>query len=334
MSELLGKIYVYYHKDFDGIASAYLIFHILKKMGYDPEIVSYVDYDMFDDEDEKEKWFQGKLEIRKPACFVDFPLYRPDILIYFDHHPFSKRPVQSPNTRIYEVDTSKPCCFDVILEFAKKNLISLAGLKNLEEIGKWTRIIDGAKYAENGISPSELLKPTIPAVLLGKAMFHKESIELILEKMIEGWSMDRIAELSLIKEAFQENVKNINERLGKLRKVTKYATPEHEKLKLVTYDSSEIGWERYSPFYFFPDCDVAIGIGWQIGDSVYYVKGSRNPWKESTLELMDKVKLGEIFKKVGGGGHNVVAAAKFNSRGEALEAMGKIVKEVERKLQN
>jgi hypothetical protein len=334
MPESLGKIYVYYHKDFDGIASAYLIFHILKQMDYDPEIVSYVDYDMFEDEKEKEQWFQGKSEIRKPACFVDFPLYRPDILIYFDHHPFNNRLEPSVNTKIYEVDTSKPCCFDVILEFAKKNFINISGLKNLQEIGKWARILDKAEYFENNISPSELLKPTIPAIIVGKAMFHKECIELILEKMIQGWNLDRIAELNVIKEAFQEDVKNINERLGRLRKVTKYATPEHEKLKLVTYDSSDIGWERSAPFYFFQDCDVAIGICWYAGEDIYYVKASRNPWKESSLALMDKVKLGEIFKKFGGGGHNYVASAKFNSREEALEVMDKIVKEVEKKLQN
>jgi len=324
----MGKIYIYYHADFDGACSAYLVFNLLKKIGYDPEIVDLVDYSMFTASD----WEQQKIEIKKPACCVDFH-YRPDVEVFFDHHA-KKYDNISKETKIF-IDVANPSCFEVILDYAKKNKIDLREFQDLEEIKKWCRIIDSALFNEYGIPPAEVILPTIPVLKIAKSMVSRNipTVRLILEHLLAGDSLLKISQLDEIKQTAQTYTKSLEKILPSLKKKIEYSSEKHKKIGLVTYDTSEIGFERYLPFYFFPECTLAIGISVMNDSKAIYIRASQNPWKENIKEIMEKINLGEIFKKYGGGGHNRVGSLFCETKEVAIEKMQKIILEVESRLE-
>ncbi|UCD21087.1 MAG: hypothetical protein JSW08_00880 [archaeon] len=316
----MKKIYLYYHGDFDGIASAYLMFHVLKKIGYHPEIAGEVHYGMCD----MGAWRKGRVPIKKPACVVDFSEYRPDLEIYFDHHSNPKGK-KSKTTKIFYHDPSKQSCFEVILNFAKKKKIKI-DLKNLREVEKWAKLIDGALYYKYGLPPIETIKPKNPVIQLA-LILNRKNIPVILQRLINGSSFEEISKIPRIQKEIKDYLKKADSDLRNLKKVIK----KHDK-RIVIYNTSNIRWYRFAPFHFFPESSLAVGIAKSKKRGRYYVKASQNPWK-NVMPLMRKIKLGEIFKRYGGGGHDYVASSSRESKKDAQEKFKRILEEIKTKLE-
>ncbi|GAA0370905.1 hypothetical protein [Bacillus horti] len=125
---------IYFHKDFDGLASAALLSKILEKSG------TYLSYDYFPiDFDVRDEWLSHSL--RRPAAVLDF-FYHPEVSYFFDHHATSFidhiHKVNYVETDTIILDTS----FKSTPSILKYKFSTVFNFEPFKELIRWSDIID------------------------------------------------------------------------------------------------------------------------------------------------------------------------------------------------
>jgi len=143
------KYHLYFHNDFDGMASGAVMLNFLRSRGDD--IVSYNPIDYFPDVNRK--WPEYKF--KKPFILVDFR-YHPAADWWFDHHltSFFKKKWQNSfkvdRTHVFNPKIKSVC--ELVVRHLSK-IFKYSPPRYIEYLVKWTSIIDSASYK----SPKELV---------------------------------------------------------------------------------------------------------------------------------------------------------------------------------
>ncbi len=311
-----NKVYIYYHKDFDGILSAFLVSLIAKDRGFKPVIAKPVDYPVSE-----------KMRFKEPFALVDFA-YNENALFYFDHHSGNKVEKFSDRTKYSKFDDKAMSCASILYNELPIGCKS----KKIEEMVKWCDIIDRAAFPQNNISVKQVLYSKKPAFVINRAFeeggnkITDKFYNFLVESLVEGNNLDDLAKNKIILEAHNKYMKNQEQAIKDLKENSYYI----KEKGIFVYDVAYKEWSRFAPFYLYPKSNIAIGIRTKACAKLG-IGMSQNPWNKKANEALKNVHIGDILKKrygKNGGGHKYVGFAWFGNHKAAKEGMKEIVGEL------
>lgn len=166
----MGKLHIYFHKDFDGIASAALLSNILEKLGRYSRFQYFpVDFDI------RDAWLDRSIE--KTAAVLDF-FYHPEASFFFDHHTTS---FLNPSHQLNFVETNEmllDTSFKSTPSILKHKFNNIFDFSPYKELLRWSDIIDNADYE----SPRDLYENHNQYILLNKIItYHYKDDKKLVE---------------------------------------------------------------------------------------------------------------------------------------------------------
>lgn len=303
---ILEKKYnIYFHYDFDGFASAAVIFNFLKQNNSSIDKFIPVNYDL------RNKWINFKF--KKNPIIVDF-YFHPEAKFWFDHHEttFIKEEWKNnfKQNKYYNFNPKYKSCCSLIIDKLKKNW-NYKPSKNIINLGKWLDIIDGANYK----SAKQTIVLKEPALQIDAFIDRNKKNILWLIKKLSQFSLKEITSLPRIKKFI---TKEKNKRIKLLKIYYKNLKIFYDKIAFI--DKTKIkGSLRYAPFYFTPYILYSIILRKKRN---YILSLGVNPWKKNK----NIIHIGKFLREnFGGGGHKTVGGAEFKTKKEALEAVNKII---------
>jgi hypothetical protein len=310
------EFYIYHHNDFDGIAASAIFakfLNIEKRIPFEKIEFNPVDYDL------KEEWVD--FDLKKPCAVLDF-LYHPQSDWWFDHHastfsgkalsilPYKKQTKQKYWNNRY------PSCPSLLVahfyKFYRKCSIALREI--YEDLIKWSDIIDGARYK----SPSDLFDYENNYLNISKILSINQEREFF-SMVLKAFFFNDLSIL-LNDKVYRANLKNlIREEKKAINTISKIAEFD-EKICFFDQSKYDFPFQRYLAFYLRPNIYYRIGI-YRKGDK-YSVSVNYNNWKEEKNE----VNLGNLCRKLGGGGRHNVGAVLTETHDEASAIAGRLRK--------
>lgn len=295
-------LHIYFHRDFDGVVSATILTVIMKKLKYFNEFKYYpVDYNIKDD------WIKHSLII--PAGVVDF-LFHPDATYYYDHHStsFESDECNFAQTKFKRWDSSSKSAASLIAGTFFEDV----DLEEFQDMVKWADTIDSAEYA----SPSDVYDYNNKYLILSKIAGQYANEDSILVEMIESIVNGNIVDF--LSNYEHEIFRLISQELDSL-KALKEKLSIKGNVCLFDQGESNMGYQRFLPYYYYPDLDYVVGI--YPSDKNYKISLGYNPWKTDNV-----IDLGKEAKKFGGGGRMNVAGIVVNDYRTALDVAKALIK--------
>jgi hypothetical protein len=303
---------IYYHRDFDGIASAAILADALRSMGRDDVRWSGVNYDV------RGRWKEWGSKEGEFAV-VDFH-FHPRAAYWFDHHPTTFlseewRALYKPSDR-WRFDPSAPSCPPIILKHAEE----LWGYKvppRFRELEHWSNVIDAARFD----SAEQALFGDAPALRIMRALtvaprpeWSDEIVSRFLDRDLESTAAD-----PEIDKRFQRACRNRDTALQQFE-----GTILEQEGGVLLYDASSdrIRRERFAAFYFHPDTQYAVGI--LPTRASLHITAGENPWNPPKAEA----NIGALCERYGGGGHHAVGGVNPASIEEARRIAREIATEL------
>ena len=313
---------IYFHDDFDGRASAAVMFDFLRSRGDD--ILHYVpvDFDiqahyLKDNFFTAHKLFRGK---RNPAIVVDF-IYHPKAALWFDHHATAfkrddwKKSFHASKCRQWHPDYFS-CCHAVLDALIKD--FGYHPPARIRELARWLDVIDGARY----VSAKQTIEKKEPAFQLG-AFIEDGNLKNEKENAFFIASLADHSMQSMVKDrAVQKSIhKNRNETKAGLAYYKKHLKV-HGVIAEIEIPTNRFLSLRFAPFYFYPKLLYAVRVVKREG--FFKLSLGVNPWMRGKTT----VHIGEFLKKHfrGAGGHKNVGAAEFETKEALARAVEKIIK--------
>ena len=290
-SQHLGEsLKIYFHRDFDGMASAAILAQALEDVNLETDITwSGVN---FHRTLEWETFAEGE-----KFAVVDFH-FHPRALYWFDHHPTTfldeadERNFRADSTRAFDPDS--PSCPPIIAQHAATHW-SWEMPTRFTELVHWSNIIDAAAYA----SAKEALFDRRAPFQINRALncapstaFHDRLVGLM-----KAAPLDHVADDSEVKKCAQRAERN---RDAALELFPTTMVERTDVAMLADLRSPRIRRERFAPFFLYPELNYAVTlIPTRAGN---HITAASNPWNRP----QSGPHLGELMKKFGGGGHKGV----------------------------
>jgi hypothetical protein len=314
------KLHIYHHNDFDGIASAAIFAKFLQienDCDFNDIVFHQVDYDL------KNKWLE--MTLQKPCAVLDY-LYHPESDWWFDHHaaPFltHKKVIEHPyedtlTTRWNPKALSCPSLFlSHLYHPFRKHYYFLQ--KQYSELIKWSDIIDGAKYK----SPSDIYDRTNNYLNINKtlALCHcDEYVKLIIKASFYN-------DLSILIETaqYKDLLNNVIEQEEKAIEIISKIIKVENQVAFFDQSPYDFPFQRYLVYHLYPNIYYRIGI-FKKKDS-YSISINYNNWKKdnNSKDEINKINLGKLCKKYGGGGRFNVGGILKQTHQEALNIAGQL----------
>ncbi len=284
------ELTIYYHRDFDGMASAAMLAEALQACGREREV----------------RWsgvnFDRTLEWRdfgmgEHFAVVDFHFHR-NAAYWFDHHPTTF--LSPEDEALYQPSPThffspqSPSCPPIIMAHAKEHW-GWEPEERFNELVHWSNVIDSASFA----SAKQALFGTDPALRLMRALttapdfhFHDRTVHLMRT-------------LPLMQAAADIDIERCYERAVRNRDQALEAFPSTMLERSVTgmladLRSKKIRRERFAPFYLYPELFYAVTL--LPTRAGVHITAASNPWNRPK----QPVHLGNLLKGYGGGGHQGV----------------------------
>lgn len=314
---------IYFHNDFDGRASAAVMLAFLRGRGDDIEHFTPVNYYLLPewlDENffDNHKLFKGK---RNPAIVVDF-LYHPKAAWWFEHHPttFKKESWKKKfkADKQHHLEPRYPSCCHLVYASLKKDF-SWKPPKNLAELVKWLDIIDGAGYR----SARQTIEIKEPALQVDKFIEKKGVGKAENVRMIDLLSRSSLADIARLPEV-RKNLTWIKREERKGLAFSKKNARMNGAVCFLDRSVSKIEFPRFGLPYLFPRTLYFVRLSAR--DGMYHVNVGVNPW----MRKKATVRVGNLLKRFGGGGHKGVGGVEFKTRKEALSTAVKIIETINR----
>jgi len=290
--------HLYFHSPcFDGIVSAVLMSdYLVAARSIEDIALHVVNYHL------RGTW--KEFHLQQPSVVVDF-LYHPEATVWFDHHltTFLDRELEAS----YECrkgpeivyDNSAGSCAGLLWRHLWQNF-QYRDFSHAEKVS-WAEKIDAARYE----SPIEAIRSEAPALRISAALAigDREEFPKFLVGKLRSGTLAEVAELP--------DTRELSERFFLLSRIGLERFRENAHLTtdgIVTFDvdGTDAIVSRYAPFYVFPEARYSVGI--VRSRSGGKLTAMRNPWSEFV-----SVPLGEVFSRLGGGGHRRVASAMLDS---------------------
>ena len=313
---------LYFHNDFDGRAAAAIMLDFLRTRGDDIEHFVPVGYEMTEQwlkENffKRHKLFRGK---RNPAIVVDFA-FHPGAAWWFDHHPttfksevWKKR--FKPDAQ-HQYDPKYASCCGQVTAVLKKDF-GWRPSAHFKELVHWGDILDAARYAsarqvvelgDIGIQLDAFIDRYPKSARTGKRL-----VELMAEKPI----------------SFIARLPDVRRAVAAIRKSRAASLAYHRKhLKItgrtgyIDLTQSASGKNRYACYYLYPNLLYAVRILRK--GKFFQLSVGQNPWRRKE----NRIDIGEVMKKYGGGGHFGVGATEIPKKKDAEKYAHEIVSYLE-----
>jgi hypothetical protein len=309
---------IFFHEDFDGIASAAVLLHFFKQRKDKVERLVPLDFDV----NIKSLWQKkdalktiaahAKKGKKNPVVIVDF-LYHPEAAWWFDHHPttFLKESWEDkfrPSATHHLAPEYASACHLVV-----DALVEYHGYrppKHIRDMAEWLDVCDGAQYR----SARQTILMKEPALQINAYIGeHRQSGEAF------AWLIKVLSEKGLAAAArdrrVRESMKDIRARLKKA--LTFYRDHLVTRKQVSFIDLGELGGSnrpflRFLPYYLRPALLYTV-VRMPRGNDMYKFAVAANPWKRDRNPLH----IGSLLMKYGGGGHKNVGAVRIKGEDAA-----------------
>lgn len=298
---------IYHHNDFDGLATASIFSKYLNlvetidigQMNFIP-----VDYNL------KDKWASYQLD--RPCAVLDF-LYHSNADWWFDHHISSflnDASINNPYNRSYKKywNTSFLSCPSLFVShlYTYDRKYAILFKKIYRELIRWSDIIDGAKYEK----PSDLFGFDNPYININKTLALSPSPSFNLEIITSLYynNLDSLLNSLEYKKLINEAKAKEDESIAIIKRIIQVEN------RIAYFDQSDydIPFQRYLAYYLFPEVLYRVGVYKK--ENQYSVSVNFNNW----AKVKNKINLGELCKKLGGGGRVDVGAVLANTHTNAV----------------
>ena len=294
---------VYYHRDFDGIASAAILVEALEAVRGEQDVRwAGVNYDRTLD------W--ESFGIGQRFALVDFHFHR-RAEYWFDHHPTTF--LDPADEAAYEesdthhFDPTAPSCPPILVEHARRRW-GWEPPRHFDELVHWSNVIDAARYA----SPEQALFGTEPAIRVSRSLTcaPDDAYSDRLVHLLRTRPLAQAAEDVDVDRCWQRSCRN---RDSALEAFPAHVLERSPDVLLADLRSKKIRRERFAPFYLHPELHYAVTLLPTRAGA--HITASRNPWNPPAD---DGVHLGELMRGYGGGGHEGVGGCNPPDEATAL----------------
>lgn len=308
---------IWYHRDFDGIASAAILADVIRtKKGRTDVRWEGINHDR---RHEWEAWGGGGEEF----AVVDF-FFHPRAAYWFDHHPttFINDAFRAAykESDVWHFDPTAPSCPPIILQHASKYW-EYKVPERFVELTHWSNIIDSAKFK----SAEEALFGDQPALRVMRALSvapRPDWSDEIVRRLLSNDISD-VANDPEIEKRYQRACKNRDTALDQFE-----GTIVEHSGGVLLYDatSDKVRRDRFAPFYLYTGVYYAVGIVPTRGG--IHITAAENPWNPPKTDA----NLGAICERFGGGGHRAVGGANPPNYNSARRIASEIATELQRSI--
>ncbi|MBI3817487.1 MAG: hypothetical protein HY286_02260 [Planctomycetes bacterium] len=304
---------IWYHRDFDGIASAAILADVLRqKHGRTDLRWQGINHDR------RSEWIDWGKDGAEFAC-VDF-FFHPRAMFWFDHHPTTFinddfRQQYQQNER-WRFDPTAPSCPPIILKHAAE-LWDYKVPERFRDLEHWSNVIDSAKFK----SAEEALFGDQPALRIMRALTvapRPDWSDEIVRRFLDG-SLESVANDPDLEKRYQRACRNRDSAIDQFESTI---VERHDRVLLYDAVSDKIRRERFAAFYLYSGLYYAVGIVPTRGG--LHITAATNPWNVPP----DGRNVGEICERYGGGGHKAVGGANPESYAEAVRIAREIAHEL------
>lgn len=284
---------LYYHRDYDGLVAAAMVYATTTESALALHSVQY-----------KAGLDWPRQSLGPAFGIVDF-LFHPAAALWVDHHSTTfasdtERASFRPDAfHIFEPDA--PSCPGVIVEqpwFARE--------PHWEEYVKWANVIDDAAYD----SPAQANDLTNPHILLSHMIGETADDERLASIVraiprMAAQKVVKLGELVSIREKVLLDAAWMRANLGRLLAL-------RGQVAMLDQASLHTPYRRYLPYERYPESRYGVGL-YRSEDGVIVSVGE-NPWSTP-----GPVHLGELSREFGGGGRRSTAGIPTHSVEQARE---------------
>jgi len=308
--------HLYFHNDFDGVASGAVMLNFLNSRGDD--IVSFTPVDYFPLL--KKSW--AGFKFKEPFIIVDF-LYHPKASWWFDHHRTSfinnrwRKEFRSDENHAFD-PTAKSTC-SLMAEHLRTEF-GYSPPKFIVDLAKWADIIDSASYKSAkeaiwGKQPAIKLAPVLDLDVVDcKSKTSAKYFETII-KSLASESVSRTIQTPIIRREIKKIEKNNQE----ARRIFKRISFVSGKVVFIDGTRTKKQISHYMGYYFYPEIDYSAIL--ETRGAYYHLSVGRNPWKERP----PTVDIGRLLSRYGGGGHKTVGGVERKLKSEILKVAGEVI---------
>lgn len=308
---------IWYHRDFDGIASAAILADVLRARLKRSDVRwSGINHDR---RREWKDWGSDGAEF----AVVDF-FFHPRAVYWFDHHPTTFlddefRKLYAPSDR-WRFDPTSPSCPPLILRHAQETW-GYETPARFRELSDWSDVIDAARFK----SAEQALFGDEPALRIMRALtvaphvnWSDEIVGRFLDKDLATTAAD-----PEIEKRYQRACRNRDTALAQFE-----STVLEREGGVLLYDASsdKIRRERFAPFYFYSDLRYAVGL--LPTRAGLHITAAENPWNPSR----SGIDVGALCERYGGGGHKAVGGTNPSSHAEGRRIANEIARELRTQL--
>lgn len=299
-------MHVFYHDDFDGVASAAILAGCLKDVLNTPCTFEAVNYHL------KSRWHDPKPLREDDYAIVDF-LFHPGAKVWFDHHEttFIQQPyadafsanLENTSTErpVWVWNAHAPSCGKFIYDQLTVN--GPETLKKYQTLAEYADLVDAVQYE----SPEACYDLSHPATALNHA--HRYLSEGTKSSVIQALMTGDIeSSLSVASAGIATAQVKVPQALAQYSNL--YA--RHNEVVFVSTLGEKVPLMRFAPFISCPTAAYAV-ILYGGGNGKVRVSAVKNPW----LDFIHK-DLSQLMAQFGGGGHQGAAATNFENPDTAV----------------
>lgn len=305
------RYHLYFHDDFDGVASGAVMLNFLQSRGSDIISFTPITYSPA----LKKKW--ANFGFKQPFIIVDF-LYHPRASWWFDHHLTTfinkKWQCEFANRGTHRFNPNAKSSCGMLLSFLRKKFKyrTPAFVLNL---AKWADIIDSASFASarQAVEIAKRNQPVGLALFLNEAE-HRPYYKKIIEQLATK-PLSQVVGLPYIQRWLEKR----NHRMKVIMKVFKNIAILKGKVLFVDNTKTKLATSRFLGYFLYPKISYVAGFKSVSGG--YHLGVGKNPW----LKTGRKVDIGRLLKKYGGGGHKDVGGLERKSKSEILKIAEKVI---------
>jgi hypothetical protein len=312
---------LYFHNDFDGVASAAVMLEYFQKTGDEVSRFCPVDHSMKDEWAKdtffvKNDYFAGT---QNAPVVLDFP-YHPRAVFWFDHHPSAfQKPEWEKNfkaTKRLNFDVSYFSCCHLVMDRLAKNF-GYKPSRHIKKLALWLDIIDAARYK----SATQAIGLKEPALKMNACIDRESSSASRLKKYAE-----LLSQLPLSDVLKEKSVGKVFEKIKRehVRAIRYYRKESKLAGKVATIDETPIAHalSRFAPLYFYPQAEYLVRIRQdKPGKGLWRISAGVNPW--NTPKNFPPI--GKLLSRWGGGGHDKVGGIVMKSEIQARSAVEELI---------
>ena len=306
--------FLYFHSPcFDGIISAVVASDFLEvQCRWVFERFCPIDYS------QRDTWLSHRLG--KRSAVVDF-IYHPQATFWADHHSTTflsadmKRDfMRRRRGRTLFYDDRLGSCSKLLWQ-ALKDGFSYRN-EAYSDMVEWADRIDSARYS----SVVEAVLGETPALRIRASLSVNEDPGFSegLVTALRSKTLDEVASLPQVDIRAKHVRSQIEAGLDRLRNSIRV---DDNGIAVFDVDSRGVVISRYAPYFFFPQARYSAGI--VRSNHGTKITAMRNPWRD-----FPSVKLGKIFERFGGGGHERVGSVLIPDTLNASATLHKIVDQI------